>query len=80
MNWRDFVHSDAKILLGKPVFRGTRISVELVLEELASGASVEEVLEAHPTISREHGRAGLAYAADSIKGDEMVLLGPETAQ
>lgn len=54
---------DPRILAGKPVIRGTRISVELILEDLSTGATPDEIVEMYPHISRDDIRACLAYAA-----------------
>ncbi len=51
-----------KILCGKPTIRGTRISVEYVLERLSSGDSTDDLIEGHPTLTREGIQAALAYA------------------
>ena len=58
--------SDPNILCGKPCIAGTRISVQLVLEELAAGLSVDEFLTQYPHITREQVRATLEYAADAV--------------
>jgi uncharacterized protein (DUF433 family) len=72
MNWRDHIHSDADILGGKPVIRGTRISVELVLEYLADGCSVADVLAAYPHITEGQVRAALAFAHDMVAEERAV--------
>ena len=74
MRWQDYIHQNPKVLLGKPVFIGTRISVEMILEEMAAGDSPEELLKSYPHLTIEHIRAGLAYAAASLKRDETVFL------
>jgi uncharacterized protein (DUF433 family) len=61
--------SDPKIMLGKPVVSGTRITVESILERLAAGETVEQMLEAHPRLTREGVQAALAYAAGTLKSD-----------
>ena len=66
-----FIVCDPGILGGKPCVRGTRISVEHVLELLASGASVEGVLEAHPQLTREGIQAALSYAAGSLRNESV---------
>lgn len=53
--------------MGKPFIAGTRITVEHILEELAAGASVEDLLEAHPRLTREAVQAALSYALDLLK-------------
>ena len=55
--------------MGKPVVAGTRISVELILEKLAAGETVEQLLEAYPRLTRESVQAALAFAANAIKAD-----------
>jgi uncharacterized protein (DUF433 family) len=77
--WQDYIHCKADVLVGKPVFIGTRISVEMILEEMAAGATEEQIFKAHPSITPEHIRAALAYAAASLRQDEIVFLEPEAA-
>lgn len=60
------IQSDPSILGGKPVITGTRITVELILEKLAAGETVEDILKAHPRLTKEAVRAALAYAAESL--------------
>jgi len=57
------VEINPQVLQGKPVIRGTRIPVELVLRKLGEGASEEDLLDAYPRLTREDIRAALAYAA-----------------
>ena len=59
--------SDPKILVGKPCIRGTRISVELILEKLGAGDSIEGVLADYPHLTREGILAALRYAAETIR-------------
>lgn len=54
-------------MMGKPVVAGTRITVELILEKLAAQETVEQILEAHPNLTRESISAALAYAAQAIR-------------
>jgi uncharacterized protein (DUF433 family) len=61
--------ADPNVMMGKPVVAGTRITVELILEKLAAGESIEQLLEAHPRLTREGVQAALAYAADVLKTD-----------
>ncbi len=56
-------------MMGKPVIAGTRITVELVLEKLAAGETVEQILDAHPRLTREGIRAALAFAAEALRAD-----------
>lgn len=57
---------DPNILGGKPTVKGTRISVNFILEELAAGVSIEDLLEGYPQLTREHVQEALAYAAIDI--------------
>lgn len=66
------IEMNPTILLGKPVIRGTRIPVELILRNLSEGSSEEDILEAYPTLTKEDLHEALAYAADVIS-HEMIL-------
>ena len=63
------ITSDPKVMMGKPVIAGTRITVELVLEKLGSGESVEALLESHPRLTREAVLAALRFAAQALRND-----------
>jgi len=65
---------DPAIMLGKPVIRGTRITVELILRKLAEGSSENHLLEDYPHITRGDIRAAVAYGAASVAHEEVVLL------
>ncbi len=67
------IEMNPEVLLGKPVLRGTRIPVELVLRKLSEGATEAELLDAHPRLSREDIRAALAFAADSLAHERIHL-------
>jgi uncharacterized protein (DUF433 family) len=69
MDWRKYIYSDIKIMMGKPVIIGTRIPVELVLEKIAAGETFEQVLEAHPRLTNEAIRAAIAFAAEALRAD-----------
>ncbi len=62
---------DPEILAGKPVIKGTRISVEFVLELLSSGLSVEDILKEYPHLSREDILAALEYATNALRHEEV---------
>ncbi|MDX2282762.1 MAG: DUF433 domain-containing protein [Bacteroidia bacterium] len=68
-NWRNHIESHPDILYGKPVIRGTRIPVDLLLEKLSEGESADQLLEAYPRLTREGIFAALAFAADTIKSE-----------
>lgn len=67
------IEIDAAILLGKPIIRGTRIPVELVLRKLSEGATEADLLDAHPRLTREDIQATLAYAADLLAHETILL-------
>jgi len=71
--------ADPNIMMGKPVVAGTRITVELMLEKLAAGETVDQILAAHPRLT-EHGvRAALAFAASIMRADVLYPLSSEAA-
>lgn len=72
------IESRPDVMLGKPVIRGTRIPVELILRRISEGASEKDLLEAYPKLSREDIRAAVAFAADEIAHLENLDL-PESA-
>jgi len=65
-------------MMGKPVINGTRITVELILEKLAAGETIEQILDAHPRLTREAVLAALDFAAKVLKAD-VVYPAPEKA-
>ena len=68
------VVSNPKVMMGKPVIRGTRITVELILEKFAAGQTEEQFLLAHPHITREGVRAALAFAAEALQASVVYPL------
>jgi len=67
--WREWIVSNPSVMMGKPVIVGTRITVELILEKLAAGETVDDLLEAHPRLTREAIQAVLAFAAEALRAD-----------
>ena len=67
----DRIVADPRILTGKPVVKGTRIAVDLVLEELSHNPDITELLAAHPDLTRDDVQACLAYAKDMVTGKEV---------
>lgn len=61
--------SDPKVMMGKPIIAGTRITVELILEKLAAGETIEQILEAHPRLTRKAIQAALKFAAEALRAD-----------
>jgi uncharacterized protein (DUF433 family) len=66
---KQLIVSNPNVMMGKPVIAGTRITVELVLEKLAAGETIEQILDAHPRLTREAVRAALAFAAEALRAD-----------
>lgn len=66
---RHLIQSDPAIMMGKPVIAGTRITVELILEKLAAGESIKQIIEEHPRLSEEKIHAALAFASDALRAD-----------
>lgn len=71
---KGLIQSDPRVMLGKPVIAGTRITVELILEKLAAGETVEQILEAHPRLTREAIQAALTFAAEALRADVVYPL------
>lgn len=67
MNWKENIISDPNVLLGKPIIKGTRISVELILELLECGWSEKMILESYPNISEDSLRSVFSYLKDCIQ-------------
>ena len=63
------IQSHPSIMMGKPVVTGTRITVELILEKLAAGETIEQLLEAHPRLTEEGILAALSFAAQALRAD-----------
>ena len=66
---KELIQTDPSIMMGKPVIAGTRITVELILEKLAAGETIEQLLEEHPRLTREAIHAALAFAARALRAD-----------
>jgi len=73
------IESNPTVMMGKPVVAGTRITVESILERLAAGESADQLLEAHPRLTREAIQAALAFAAEALKADVVYPLPDEAA-
>lgn len=75
----ELIEINPKIMVGKPVIKGTRIKVEMILEKLAAGESVEEILAQHPRLHREQILACIAYAARSLDASFVFPIAREAA-
>ena len=74
MNWQDYIVADPAVLVGKPVIKGTRLTVELILESLADGATEADLLAAHPRLRPEHIRAAQAFAAAALSTEATLFV------
>ena len=70
----DRIEVNPRVMLGKPVIRGTRVTVELILRKLSEGATEAELLDAYPRLTRDDIRAAIGYAADTVSHEETVLV------
>ena len=71
--------SDPKVMMGKPVVAGTRITVDLILKKLGCGESIEAVLESHPRLTREAVLAALRFAAQALRADVVYPVNAKSA-
>jgi uncharacterized protein (DUF433 family) len=68
------IEINPKVMLGKPVIRGTRITVELILRKLGEGATPRDLLESYPHLTEDDIHAAIMYAADTVAHEETVLV------
>jgi uncharacterized protein (DUF433 family) len=66
---RKFIISDPSVMMGKPVIAGTRITVEFIVEKLAAGETIDQILEAHPRLTKKAIQEALAFAAEALRAD-----------
>lgn len=74
MEYNNLIVRNPDILQGKPIIKGTRIAVELIVRKLASGYSIEKLLESYPHLTTKHVMAALEFAADLIANEEVEEL------
>jgi len=74
MTITDRIEVNPRVMMGKPVIRGTRVTVELILRKLGDGATEADILDAYPRLTREDIQAAARYAADTVAHEETVLL------
>lgn len=76
MGWQDRIEMNPKILVGKPVVKGTRMSVEFVVDLLASGWTQQQIHDSYPNLTAEDIRACLAYASELLRAERVYPLTP----
>lgn len=69
IRWQDYIEERKEVMVGKPTFKGTRLTVEFVLKQLGAGMSHVEMLDQYPTLKPEHLRAAMLYAAGVVTMD-----------
>ena len=69
MNPTEIIQADPSIMMGKPRIAGTRITVEFILEKLSAGETVDQIIEAHPNLTKDSVLAALSFAALALKAD-----------
>lgn len=72
MNYRDYIESNSNIMLGKPVIKGTRITVAHILKIMSEGATADEIMLAHPNLTLLSINAVLAYASDVVSNEILI--------
>ena len=73
MTQHERITLDPSVMVGKPCIKGTRITVELILEKLAAGLSYETILEDHPRLTHEDILAAIAFAHDYLAHEDIIL-------
>jgi uncharacterized protein (DUF433 family) len=72
IHWQDFIEERKDVMMGKPTFKGTRLTVDHILNEMGAGMTDPELLENYPTLRPEHIRAALLYAAAVVAMDQTI--------
>ena len=75
MYWKDYIVVDTEILAGKPVIKGTRVSVQLILDRLADGWSEHEIYRSYPSLTPEALHAVFAFASEVMRDEDYVARG-----
>lgn len=76
MSRTERIEINPRVMLGKPVVRGTRITVELILRKISEGATEADLLESYPSLKPEDIRAAVSFAADTVAHEETILVEP----
>ncbi|MFH0959444.1 MAG: DUF433 domain-containing protein [Pseudomonadota bacterium] len=71
---KELIETNPEIMLGKPVIKGTRIPVELIVRKLGEGSTIEDLLDGYPNLNREAVMAALIYAANTIGNERLIEL------
>lgn len=71
---KGLIEANPEIMRGKPVIKGTRIPVELIIRKLGEGSTIEDLLDGYPNLSKEAVMAALIYAANTIGNERLIEL------
>jgi uncharacterized protein (DUF433 family) len=74
IRWQDYIEERKGVMMGKPVFKGTRLTVDHILNEMGTGMTDLELLDNYPTLRPEHIRAALLYAAAVVAMDQTIYV------
>ena len=74
MDWRNYIHSNPDVLAGKPVIKGTRISVVFILDLLGTGWTEQQIMENYPSLTQEHLKAIYLFSSEALKEDNYLEL------
>jgi uncharacterized protein (DUF433 family) len=72
IKWQDYIEERKDVMVGKPTFKGTRLTVEFILKQLGAGMNHQELLDQYPTLELAHLRAAMLYAADVVTMDRSI--------
>ena len=76
MDWREYIEQRPDVMLGKPVIKGTRLTVEIILEKLGGGAPPQDILASYPFLRPEHICAAQAFAAEFLAHNTSLAATP----
>lgn len=79
MDWKERIIVDSNVLVGKPVIKGTRIAVELLMDRLSDGWTMEDILAAYPHISRDDVLAAISFVTEIFKEEDYIAIGKASA-
>lgn len=74
MDYNKYIERNPEIMLGKPIIKGTRITVEIIMRKLAGGFTIEKLIESYPHLNREQIFSALEFAADIIANEEEIIM------
>jgi len=73
MQFLERISCNPDVMMGKPVIKGTRITIEVILKKLSEGVSIQDILSAYPHLERDDVLAAISYSAEVISREEMIV-------